>query len=629
MSILTAVNLAKSYGAEDIFSDLSFSIAKDARVGLVGANGVGKTTLLRILVGEESPSAGEVHTARNLRIGYLPQEAMLKVPHSLWEECLKALQPITDLKKQLSQMEARLADESGDQELLERYGALQARYEHMGGYTHETRIEQTLSGLGFEPPEYHKPIKILSGGQRTRAVLARLLLSEPELLLLDEPTNHLDIQAIEWLENHLRHWQGAVVLVSHDRYFLDQSATSTWEMTPSLELYRGNYSAYLQQREARYERRLKEYETQQAFIEKEEDYIRRNIAGQNTRQAQGRRRRLERLLRDARLAAPRSGKQIHFKMQAAQRSGELVVRTYGLAVGYRDDGQVLIDVPDLVLRRRECAAVMGPNGAGKTTFLKTLLGELPPLAGEAVIGASVQVGYFAQAHEGLHASWTLVREIQNAAPHMEEAEARDYLARFLFSGDDVFKEVSVLSGGERGRLALACLSLQGANLLLLDEPSNHLDLPSQEILQRILSEFNGTVLLITHDRYLVDAVASQVWEVLPDEKTLSIYEGNYSQMRAWQAEQKNQARSAQAAPKKAAAPAQPERKPRRISQKQLREMETRISALEEQLAAVSQKLENPLEASEPVAALGEQYVSLKDELDGEWEKWHALFADED
>jgi ATP-binding cassette subfamily F protein 3 len=248
--------------------------------------------------------------------------------------------------------------------------------------------------------------------------------------------------------------------------------------------------------------------------------------------------------------------------------------------------------------------------------------------GEAVIGASVQVGYFAQAHEGLHPEWTLLREIQNAAPHMQEGEARDYLAKFLFSGDDVFKEISVLSGGERGRLALACLSLQGANLLLLDEPTNHLDLPSQEILQRILSEFAGTVLLITHDRYLVDAVASQVWEVLPNEKTLSIFEGNYSQMKAKQAEQKNQQRQVEQTASQNARSTQKATKPDRISQRMLREMETRISELEEQLEKISKKLENPLEASESVAELGQQYMEIKGQLDTEWGKWHALFEDE-
>ena len=629
MSLLTAARLAKSYGADDIFSDISLSIPKNARIGLVGVNGVGKTTLLRVLRGEESPSAGEVSRARNLRIGYLPQEARLDASHTLWQECLFALEHLTGMQEQLHAMEAALAKNQADGDLLARYGELQARFEQQDGYTYEIHIERTLTGLGFERADFNKPIRLLSGGQRTRAVLARLLLSNPDLLLLDEPTNHLDIQAMEWLENYLKNWPGAVLLVSHDRYFLDQTVGVIWEMTPALEVYRGNYSAYLLQREERYERQLKEYEAQQEFIVREEDFIRRNIAGQNTRQAQGRRKRLEHLLNEARLAPPHSSRRIHFNLQAAQRSGDLVVRTYGLQVGYPDDGKVLIQVPDLVLRRGECTAVMGPNGAGKTTFLKTLLGNLKPLAGEVVIGASVRVGYFAQAHEGLHPSWTLLREIQHAAPQLMEAQAREYLAKFLFSGDDVFKEVKVLSGGERGRLALACLSLQGANLLLLDEPTNHLDLPSQEILQRILAEFSGTVLLITHDRYLVDAVATQIWEVQPHNRSLQIFEGNYSQYKTRVTESKG---GDEIEPRVKNDPPlrQARRKPGgRISQRLLREMEARISALEEELAEVSQKLENPLEAIESVAELGRLYVQIKGQLDAEWENWNELFQEEE
>ena len=629
MSLITAARLSKSYGPEDIFSDISLSVPRGARVGLVGANGVGKTTLLRLLVGEEAPSGGVVNRARNLNVGCLPQEARLDAPHTVWQECLNALQHLTHMQADLREMETALEKDSANEDLLARYGALQSRFDHLGGYTYETDIERTLTGLGFSRDEFQKPIRMLSGGQRTRALLARLLLSDPDVLLLDEPTNHLDIQAIEWLENYLKNWQGAAVLVSHDRYFLDQVATLIWEMTPALEEYRGNYSAYLLQREERYERQLKEYEAQQEFIAREEDYIRRNIAGQNTRQAQGRRKRLERLLEDARLAPPQRSRRIHFNMRAAQRSGDLVVRTYGLRVGYPDDGRVLIHVPDLVLRRGECAAVMGPNGAGKTTFLKTLLGDLVPLAGEVAIGASVQVGYFAQAHERLHSSWTLLREIQHAAPQMMEGEARDYLAKFLFSGDDVFKEVNVLSGGERGRLAMACLALQGANLLLLDEPTNHLDLPSQEILQRILAEFSGTVLLITHDRYLVDAVATQIWEVLPEDQSMLIFEGNYSQYRSRQAEEGGSVAEEHKEEKsKTTGQPRPEGS-KRLNPRLLRELEANISALEEELAEVGAKLENPLEATESVADLGSQYVSVKGRLDEAWEKWDALFREKE
>ncbi|HUV16698.1 MAG TPA: ABC-F family ATP-binding cassette domain-containing protein [Pelolinea sp.] len=627
MSLINAANLSKSFGAEDVFGGITLAVPQRARIGMVGVNGVGKTTLLRILLGEEKPSGGRVQRAKNLRMGYLPQEAVTASRRSLWEECLSALKELIAMQEKLRAMESSMADDPADRELIERYGALQHRFDRLGGFTFENEIERTLTGLGFLKDDYSKPLNILSGGQRTRAVLARLLLSNPDLLLLDEPTNHLDIQAMEWLEGYLKNWNGAAVMVSHDRYFLDQTVDHIWEMTPALEIYHGNYSVYLLQREARYERQMKEFEVQQEFFAREEDFIRRNMAGQNTRQAQGRLKRLERLLEEARLAPPQHSRRIHFDMGSTARSGDLVVRTYDLEVGYHDDRKVLIHVPDLVLRRGECAAAMGPNGAGKTTFLKTLLGGLQPLSGEVKLGASVSVGYFAQAHEGLHPDWTLVHEIQNAAPAMQEPEARTYLAKFLFTGDDVFKEVSVLSGGERGRLALACLALQGANLLLLDEPTNHLDLPSQEILQRILAEFRGTVLLVSHDRYLVDAVATQVWEVLPDEKTLQTFIGNYSQMRAEQTEKDFQKTRVDYQEEGEKRKHKPQESRKRINPRVLSDLEARISQLEDELREVSRKLENPLEATETISELGEQYNTLKSALDAKWNEWESLFSD--
>ncbi len=627
MSLISACNLAKSFGVEDIFSSISFDVHKHARIGLVGPNGVGKTTLLRILIGEETPSAGTIQNSKNLQTGYLPQEAALESGCTLWDECLSVFDELREWQAQLRDMDAQMGASHSDAEFLEKYSRLQARFEQAGGYTYENEIERTLSGLGFARNEYKKPLAILSGGQRTRAYLARLLLSSPDLLLLDEPTNHLDIQAMEWLEGYLKNWDGAVVLVSHDRYFLDRTVSVIWEMTPALEVYHGNYSAYLKQRAARYERQLKEYESQQEFIAKEEDFIRRNIAGQNTRQAQGRRRRLERLLSDARLAPPQKSRRLHIKLNAGVRSGELVLRTYDLQVGYHDDKKILINVPDLVLRRGECVAIMGPNGAGKTTFLKTLLDRIPPLAGRVDLGGSVQVGYFAQAHEGLHNNWTLIQEIQHTAPNMMEPEVRSYLATFLFTGDDVFKEVSVLSGGERGRLAIACLALQGANLLLLDEPTNHLDLPSQEILQRVLAEFTGTVLLVSHDRYLVDAVATQIWQVEPEKTGMLVFSGNYSQLRE-NLEQKQDTGGRKKSSAKAAktSSVQPTKK-KGINPKVLRDLEGNISQLEEQLKEVAAKLEHPLDVNESVADLGRQYLEIQNALDEKWQEWNDLFLD--
>ena len=401
--------------------------------------------------------------ARGLRTGYLPQEAALDSPRTLWEECLTVFDGLRAQQAELRRLEAAMSARPGDEALLQTYGKLQHAFELQGGYTFETRIRQTLAGLGFAPDDLRRPLGQLSGGQRTRALLTKLLLAEPDLLVLDEPTNHLDIAAVEWLENYLREWKGALLIVSHDRYFLDQVAETIWEMTPAIEEYRGNYSAYLRQREERYARRLEEYQAQMAFIEKEEEYIRRNIAGQNTRQAQGRRKRLERLLEEARLSPPVQARSLHLRLEPAARSGDLVLRTHGLSVGYADEPSgALFRVPDLTLTRGECAAVIGPNGAGKTTLLKTLLGQIPPLSGQVELGASLQIGYFAQAHEELHSDQTLMGVIEAAAPHLRPGEVRDYLAKFLFTGDDVFKEVSSLSGGERGRLALACLALSGA-----------------------------------------------------------------------------------------------------------------------------------------------------------------------
>ena len=627
MSLITTVDLGKTYGPVDIFTQISLSIPPRARIGLVGQNGVGKTTLLRILAGLEEPSAGVVQRARGLRIGYLPQGAALDSQHTLWQECQLVFSDLLARQEELNRLAAAMSDPGQTEAALAAYGRLQEEFEHLGGYTYETRIRQTLSGLGFSPADERRPVTQLSGGQRTRALLARLLLSDPGLLLLDEPTNHLDLESIEWLESYLRDLEAGVVVVSHDRYFLDQVVDTIWEMTPVIELYRGNYSAYLQQRSERYQRRLEEYQAQQAFIEKEEDYIRRNIAGQNTRQAQGRRKRLERLLEESRLTPPSQQRRLRLRLQPVGRSGDLVLRSKDLSIGYADEGRPLFAVPDLVLRRGECAAILGPNGAGKTTFLKTLLEQVPPYEGEVMPGASLRIGYFAQAHEGLHPDWTLMEEIQAVNPKMLPAEARDYLAQFLFSGEDVFKQVHMLSGGERGRLALACLALQGANLLLLDEPTNHLDLPSQEVLQSILGEFGGTILLVTHDRYLVDALASQIWEVERDKGRLTVFAGAYSEYKTWRQAETARLATQGGDEKTAAVRAAPARPAGRSSnearkrQRQQQALESEIARIEEQMTALSQALENPPADPAEVHRLGEEYVRLEARLNkalGEW-----------
>ncbi len=628
MPLLTAANLSKSYGPLDIFPEISFSIPHRARIGLVGANGVGKTTLLRILIGEEEPSSGTIHKARGIRIGYLPQEAVLDSTRTLWAECMTVFTPLLTMQQELHMLEESLATSPDSTDLMEAYGEQQRRFERAGGYEFETRTRITLSGLGFNRGDEKRPVRQLSGGQRTRVMLAKLLLSEPELLLLDEPTNHLDIVAVEWLEAFFKEWNGAVLIVSHDRYFLDQVTTAIWEMTPALEEYRGNYSAYLTQREERYQRRLQEYQAQQEFIEKEEDYIRRNIAGQNTRQAQGRRTRLERLLSEARLTPPLQRRALRLNLVSSGRSGDLVLRTRSLSVGYADEGKPLFGVDDLTLIRGECAAIIGPNGAGKTTFLKTILEQIPPYAGETVLGASLKVGYFAQAHEGLHPDWTLMDEIQAIMPKWLPAEIRDYLARFLFTGEDVFKEVNLLSGGERGRLALACLALQGANLLLLDEPTNHLDLPAQEILQTILGQFQGTILLVSHDRYLIDALATQVWEVLPKQRKLIVYEGSYSEYRASKQAILN---PADGKPEQKAVLTRVKKPATGKSKDQLQRLNKRLHALEEEIAwlendvrAIENRLSDVQVAPAKVQQLASDYARLQALLETKVHQWSDL-----
>ena len=633
MPLLDIIDLGKSFGADDIFTGLTASVPHRARIGLVGANGVGKTTLLRILVGEDVPSEGRFHHARGVTIGYLPQESVFESELTLWDECLLVFEDLIQMEHDLNQLMVDMSRPDADESLVEAYGKRQEEFERLGGYMYETQIKMTLQGLGFIESDYDRPLEQFSGGERTRVLLAKLLMSSPDLLLLDEPTNHLDIAAIEWLESFLRDWDGAAVIVSHDRYFLDQVAKTIWEMTPGIEVYRGNYSAYLLQREERYLRRLKEYEAQQRYIAKEEDFIIRNIEGQKTNQAKGRRKRLERLLKESALAKPidYSRSKLHIRLDSVGRSGDLVLRTYDLAIGYQDDGKVLFYVPDLVVKRQECVALIGPNGAGKSTFLKTILNQVPPLEGKSQLGSSLKIGYFAQAHEGLHAENSLLEEIERVQPGLLPADIRNYLARYLFTGEDVFRKVQTLSGGERGRLALAVLALSNANLLLLDEPTNHLDLPSQEILQNVLSDFNGTILLVTHDRYLVDALASQVWEVKTDATELFVYEGSYSEYKSWQA--------AQSALEVEQAKVEEEKKERHVGSKAVsREdqqrrkrqyaLELKIAEVEAHLQALGEKLENPPQNPDELREMTKHYGLEQKKLDRLFEEWTEVAADE-
>ena len=660
MSLISISSVSKSYGPTDIFSGLSFSVSKGARMALVGPNGVGKTTLLRILAGVDEATSGTVSRSRGVRIGYLSQEADFEMEGTLWDACHSVFDELIQKQEELHKLESQMATHAD--EVMERYGKLQEDFERCGGYTYITRIKQVLTGLGFDAADYTLSLDHLSGGQRTRAFLARLLLSDPDLLLLDEPTNHLDIAAVEWLEGYLSQWDGAAVIVSHDRYFLDKACNAILELHPgTFELYHGNYSAYLRQRQERADRRQEVFDSEKEKLVKDLEYIKKNIAGQNVQQAKGKLRRLTRVVqaieqvgmeavlnsnwsqldvetttspfsveeaqkRVNSLRSPvRTLPHLHLKLGSQKRSGDLVLRTKDLQVGY--PGKLLFSAPDLELRRTDCAALIGPNGAGKTTFLKTILGQIGPLAGEVILGASLHVGYFAQAHEGLNPNRTLIEEIDSVVPNWLPGQIREYLGKYLFSGDDAYKKVEVLSGGERGRLALAKLALQDTNLLLLDEPTNHLDIPSQEVLEAVLDEYAGTILLVTHDRYLIDALGTQIWEVNPDESRMIAFKGTYSQMRDEREKEAERAAIQQtvSAPRKGGSRSAPTtNKDERRRMAQLQQLENKIAALEAQLAELGAQLENPPADAAEVTRLGKEYESTQREMDEKLAEWEGM-----
>jgi ATP-binding cassette subfamily F protein 3 len=633
MSIIVAEQIAKSFDPYDIFWDVSCTVARGDRIALVGRNGTGKTTLLRILAGMEPPSSGRVQRAKGLRIGFLPQGAVLEGNHTLWQEMMTAFESLRALEDQLQGLEAEMADPARAAAVLEAYAPLHERFEAMGGYTYQDQAKHVLMGLGFPSGEHDIPLSYLSGGQKTRALLARLLLESPDLLLLDEPTNHLDLQAIEWLEGYLNNWEGTVVLVAHDRYFMDRVVHKIWELAfGHLEIYAGNYSHYVQQREERHERLIKEYETQQEFIAKESSYIQRYMAGQRSRQAKGRLKRLERFKRDEAQDRPREEQTIKLQFQTPLRSGDKVIWSQDLVVGY-DHNAPLFRCPDLDLRRGECVALLGPNGSGKTTFLKTVLGQIEPVAGHVGLGASLKIGYFAQVHSELDPENSILDTILQVKD-LPLGEARNFLARFLFTGDEVFKPIRDLSGGERSRVALARLVLQRANFLLLDEPTNHLDIASQEVLQDVLDDFPGTILLVTHDRYLVDHLATQLWMIDTKGRGLEVFKGNWAQYTEarereaqpseerlvkdkWSEEQRLERRREQRA-----------RREEEARQQQVAELEAEIHRLEGEMKALEEEIAAASAAQKAmrVYELGRIYGELESQLHGQMERWAELAA---
>ena len=520
-------DVRKSFGGYEILRGVSFQINPGEKIGLVGRNGSGKTTLFRIITGTEAPDTGEVHSINGLKLGLLEQHVDFSSGETVHTAALSAFKAVHDLEAEMRRLEKQMETDHSEA-VLSRYADLQLEFERAEGYTYAARAEAVLMGLGFTPENWNTATDKLSGGQRNRLGLTRLLLSTPDVLLLDEPTNHLDVHAVEWLENFLVDFDGAYIVISHDRYFLDRTAGRIIEIENGRAVsYKGNYSKFVAERELRREQQQREYENQRSLITKTEEFIRRNLEGQKTKQAKSRRNMLERLERVESVTAEKSGG--NFDLKKVERTGNNVLTTEDLAVGYRD--KRLASGINISLHRGEVLGIIGANGTGKTTFLKTILGEIRELGGRLIWGTKTDIGYYAQNLEELHPRNEVIQELRTVAPLAESGELRGFLARFLFFGDDVFKKVADLSGGEKGRLALAKLIYSRKNVLILDEPTNHLDIPAREALEAALDEYDGTIITVSHDRFFLDKLATQIL-AFEDDGAYS-YNGNYTEYHDW------------------------------------------------------------------------------------------------
>ncbi|EAX46333.1 ABC transporter related [Thermosinus carboxydivorans Nor1] len=626
MTVLRVENLTKAFGIHTVFRDVNFTLRRGDRVGLIGANGAGKTTLLRCLLGFEPADAGRVVLPPGATVGYVEQETG-GGERTLHEELVSAYGDVVAWQAKMRELERAIAaaqDEAAMAALLKEYAAAVERFERGGGYEYEAVIRRVTAGLGFSADDLDRPLSTFSGGQKTRISLARALIRRPDFLFLDEPTNHLDIAMVEWLEEFLTGYPGAVLIISHDRYFLDRVATSILELEDGeLTAYPGNYSRYLDQKAERLEAELRAYAKQQAYIAKTEAFIRRYRAGVKARQARGRQAQLERL---ERLAAPSEAARLDFVLPALGECAERVAELSDVTAAYGD--HIVFEGLSLLIRRGEGVALVGPNGAGKTTLLKLLTGEVAPTAGRVKLGSRVRIGYFSQEHESLNPLNRVLDEIMLEFGLGEE-RARQYLGAFLFSGDDVFKTVGDLSGGEKARLALLKLMLTGANFLILDEPTNHLDIPAKEAVEEAILAYPGTFLAVSHDRYFLDKVADRVVELA--DGRLTEYAGNYSYYREKKALAARQAAAAAAPVKPPAAKKEKRPRPRRQdAAKRLQRLEAEIAGLEAELAALEARLSDPASHADPETsrALAAEYEALQAQLAAKYDEWVATTEEE-
>lgn len=651
MGSIKVTNLSKAFGIAELFNDVNFEIKRGERVGFVGANGAGKSTLMKCLLGEMEYDKGSVQIDTADTIGYVEQQADMHATTTLYEELKSAFEDILALAATKEAMEADIEQEH-DEEKLKAYGKIVERFEHLGGYDYESRLRRTAFGLGFSEADFDKPVEKFSGGQRTRICLAKALIREPDFLFLDEPTNHLDIGMIEWLEGFLQNYSGGVLIISHDRFFLDKVATRIFDIEgKTVTAYEGNYSYFMKVKEDRRAAQLSAYEKQQEHIKRTEEYIRKYKAGIKSKQARGRQsqlNRLERIVKPAETAAFN-----YFAFNAPGECAQRVAEFEEVAYRFPDTNKELFKDVSVLIRNGDGIAVVGPNGAGKTTLLRLLVGELEANAGRVKIGNRVKIGYFSQQHEGLHMERNLLEEL-NYEYGLSEEQSRRYLGAFLFHGDEVLRKIGELSGGEQSRVAFLKLMLTGANFLVLDEPTNHLDIPAKEAVEEALSTFPGTFITVSHDRYFLDKVANCILEL--KDGTLTEYDGNYSYYREkvieaekeaakeaeelarqaeLQAKKNNEKARKEAEAKAEAEKAEKARKAKlgaiqSMSENKRQEMilraEAEIAMAEAELKGLEFQMNQPDVQSDPVksAAIAEEYAAKEIEIMQRYEKWEQL-----
>ena len=613
MIILQANKIERSFAGELLFDNINLQVDERDRIAIVGKNGAGKSTLLKILVGEEEPTSGEINKKKDISLSYLAQDSRFESENTIYDEMLHVFDDLRRTEKQLRQMELEMGEKSGEDldKLMADYDRLSENFRQAGGFTYEADIRAILNGFKFDESMWQMKIAELSGGQNTRLTLAKMLLEKPNLLVLDEPTNHLDIETIAWLENYLVNYSAALIIVSHDRYFLDKVATVTLDLTKhSLDRYVGNYSRFVELKEQKLATEAKNYEKQQKEIAALEDFVNRNLVrASTTKRAQSRRKQLEKM---ERLDKPEAGKKsANMTFQSEKTSGNVVLTVENAAIGY--DGEILSEPINLDLRKMNAVAIVGPNGIGKSTFIKSIVDQIPFIKGERRFGANVDVGYYDQTQSKLTPSNTVLDELWNDFKLTPEVEIRNRLGAFLFSGDDVKKSVGMLSGGEKARLLLAKLSMENNNFLILDEPTNHLDIDSKEVLENALIDFDGTLLFVSHDRYFINRVATHVLELSESGSTLYLGDYDYyvdkkAEIEVSQTEEASMSNQAKEASPANDYQAQKEsQKEARKLMRQIESLEAEIEELETQSQAISEKM---LETND-----AEKLMELQTELD--------------